>query len=49
MIVVIKCKNEWERLLCRKLHRWLGMQTVASFYSSCAISQTMKSQGRSVL
>jgi len=29
--------------------RWISMQTVASFYQKCAISQTMKSQGRSVL
>jgi len=30
-------------------YRWIGMQTVTSFYPNHAISQTMKSQGRSVL
>jgi len=28
---------------------WISMQTVAPFYPKSAISQTMKSQGRSVL
>jgi len=29
--------------------RWTSMQTVAPFYPKCAISRSMKSQGRSVL
>ena len=29
--------------------RWISAQTVAPFYPKCAISQTMKSQGRPVL
>jgi len=29
--------------------RWINMQTVAPFYPKCAISRTMKSQGRPVL
>ena len=40
--------SEWERLLCRSC-RWINMQTVAQFYPKCAISQTMKSQEKSML
>jgi len=32
-----------------KCCRWISMQTVAPFYPKFAISQTKKSQGRSVL